>query len=215
MNCQRCGKKLNPKSKFCDNCGTPVNMYNNQSKSTYAKQNIKPIKNKDKSISRLTVVQIVLWCVLGALVLLSGTIFVLREFAPSENVTTSPKDQEEFRWSLYYEKNKDSYTEVDVTTLHNKQEEFIGKKILTVVRIGNKDDYSFKISLASSDSIFYDIKFSFKEYDDTLKYYNTGDYVTVIGTVESGGIIDINVKDCRIIESGIEAKERAEKLNNE
>lgn len=211
MNCRHCGKKLNPNSRFCDNCGTPVDIYN----TTYAKQKLKPKINKDKSISRLTVVQIVLWCVLGALILLSGTIFILREFIPSGNVTTSPKDQEEFRWSLYYEENKNSYTEVDVTTLHNKQEDFIGKKILTVAKIRNKDDYSFKISLASSDSIFYDIKFSFKEYDNTLKYYNTGDYVTVIGTVESGGIIDINVKDCRIIESGIEAKERAEKLNNE
>lgn len=197
MRCQKCGREIHPHSKNCFYCGAP----------------------QKNGLSTGAVVGITLGSIALAFLLLFGScIGCVVCSSSSSNVASSvasnnARSAEEKVWSDYYDNHKSDYTEIDITTLHEHKSDFKNEKVLTVAKISGKESYSFKTSIESSNSLFKEYQFSFKEYDDILKYYKNGELVTIIGTVQSGGWVDVNVKDCHIIASGEKSQSKAKELN--
>lgn len=105
-------------------------------------------------------------------------------------------------------------TEIEINRLYDNKDDYIGKTILTAVKIESLDDDNFNVDIQNGSSIFYDVEFRFKEYSDELEYYKNGDFVIVYGTVkdDTSSWSSLCVTDCHIIGSGDEAKKKAQEL---
>lgn len=105
-------------------------------------------------------------------------------------------------------------TEIEINRLYDNKDDYIGKTILTAVKIESLNDDNFKVNIQNGSSIFYDVEFRFKEYSDELEYYKKGDFVIVYGTVkdDTSSWSSLCVTDCHIIGSGDEAKKKAQEL---
>lgn len=130
----------------------------------------------------------------------------------SESDIESAKKNAESQYAKAY--SDVDATEIEINRLYDNKEEYIGKTILTAVKIDSINDDNFKVNIQNGSTIFYDVEFRFKEYNDELEYYKEGDFVIVYGTVndDTSSWSPLCVTDCHIIGSGDEAKQKAKDL---
>lgn len=226
MKCKNCGQELMSNTRYCPKCGCPVSYQNPinyqqpiQNRTENYQQQIN--QSPKKGLSTGAIVVIVIGAVFFALCLLcTGCVACVAcaggsSSSSSDVVYSDTRIKEEKKWSDYYEKHKSEYIEVAVDILHDNIDNYKGKKILTAVKIDDKNAGSFNTSLSHSNSIFYACAFYFKEYDEILDEYKEGEMVVIIGDVDNSGFswTDISVSNCHIITSGSAAKNKASELD--
>ena len=200
--CSNCGKELNENNKFCLGCGKSLEANASQLNSQFQNKN-HPIENKGK----LPIWAIVLIVIFGLSVLV--TIGSSLDYLDDTDYSEMRK-----QWVEYYEKENLEIVEVQEDILYKYGKYYSNKLVLTTIKIDDKTSNSIKAKTSNNDSFFYSFEFDFTD-ESEIRGYKEGEYITIVGTVDKNTTWKaITLKDCHIIKSGDEAKQKYEELNN-
>lgn len=215
--CFKCGKELNENSEFCPWCGqsqtTNVNSLNSQIQNNN-QYNVNSLNSQvqNNNPHKKVKIKLPIWAIV--LIVIVG-LSILNSIVNSSG-TSDTADQDELRkqWTDYYEKANSEIVEVQEDILYKYGKYYTNKLVLTTIKIDNKNSESIKSRTSDNDSYFYSFVFDFTDKSE-IKGYEEGEYVTIVGTVEKDTTWKtITLKDCHIIKSGDEAKQKYEELKN-
>ncbi|MBQ2212880.1 MAG: zinc-ribbon domain-containing protein [Ruminococcus sp.] len=195
MFCNHCGRQNPDGARFCNFCGAPV--------SAQIRTDIQapPLQQKG---SKPWYKRWWIWVLIGLTVqaVLTAGVCFLSQYQNQDAENSRQK------WKQSLEKTH--YEELDYKVLYENANSYIGENILTSVKISDVSRIRYgSIKVDIKDNHVYDIDFQFDDINEPMTY-ESGDYVVIVGEVDSKSIIGdiVTIKHCHIIEKGKAAVEK-------